>query len=115
MASIQGFYPQGNTQLIGLTGATAASSAIQIGAGAGIQGMRLANLSTGNMYVSIGASTATAVLPLSSVGSTGVSSFPLRYNSEMYITCPPNPWISAISTATAVTALLAVTPGYGNY
>lgn len=114
MAISQGFYPQGLTQLVGLTGATAASSAIQIST-AGIQGARLANLSTGNFFVAIGATTATAVLPLSSIGSTAVTSFPLRYNSEMYITTPPNAWISAISTATAVTGLLAVTPGIGNY
>lgn len=99
------FQPQGATSMIALT--TAASAAIQPSTGS-IQGVKIANLSTNDAYVTFGVTTATAVYPTTTTAGLGQ---PILQRSVETFVFPPNGWLSALTSSGA--ALLAVTPGYG--
>ena len=103
------FQPQGNSLLVSST-VGSATAAVQTSSAGGIQGLRISNLSTNDAYVSIGASTATATLPTTTVPSTGTG-FVVMQRSAVTITAPPNCWLSAITSAGQ--ANLVVTPGVG--
>ena len=100
------FQPQGNTSMVALT--TAASAGIQPSTGS-IQGVKIANLSTNDAYVTFSpTSSIAAIYPTTSVPNLGM---PVLQRSVETFVFPPNGWLSALTSAGA--ALLAVTPGYG--
>lgn len=99
------FQPMGLTSMIAPT--TAASAAIQPSTGS-IQGIKIANLSTNDAYVAFGTSSVAAVYPTTSNPGLGMA---ILQRSDQSFVFPPNGWISALSSAG--TALLAVTPGFG--
>ena len=109
----QPFYPQSPTLLSAVT--SASTGGISPSTGGGMQAVRLVSISTGPIiFVSISQSaTNTPVLPLSSVGSTATNAFPLLANQSETFKCPPNSFVSAISTAATMAAQLAITMGEG--
>lgn len=103
------FYPQGPTILIALT--TVGSAGVSPSSAAGVQGLKLDNLSTNNVFAHIGiTSTEVALLPTTAASQNGVF---IPYLASLTISTPPNPFVSALTTAAALTAVMALTLGTG--
>ncbi len=105
MSHMHSFIPEGNTSLIGVT--TTASTAAQISSGS-VSGIRVANVGVVNVYLAIGDSTVTAVLPTTSAAAAGM---PILPNSVETFDARPGCYLSAITTGG--TAQLYATPGAG--
>jgi len=107
------FLSEGGTILINVgTGSTM----VQVSTGA-VQGLLLTNFSTNVMNVLVAASSLTTMSTLSTAalvpgfllgvgGAVGVV-------KQMTVSCPPNPWVSAMTTGTGLTGILGVSPGIG--
>ena len=103
------FYPQGPTILIALT--TVGSAGVSPSSASGLQGLKLDNMSTNNVFVRIAQTSASAaVLPTTAASQTG---FFVPYLASLTITTPPNPFVSALTTAVSLTAVMALTLGAG--
>jgi len=103
------FYPQGPTILIALT--SAASAGVCPSSGAGLQGMKIDNLSTNNVFATFGgSSTAAAALPTTAAGQNGVM---IPYLKSITVRTQPNPFVSALTTGATLTAICALTLGAG--
>ena len=113
MSNPLGFYPQSPTVMANIT--SASTGGISQSTGGGYQAARIQNISTGpNIFVRISQTQADVpVLPLSSVGSTAAYGFPIAQNQSEVFTIPPNSFVSAMSTAATMTAVMAVTYGFG--
>lgn len=111
-ASQLAFRPVGNTILI--VGTSVASLPVSPSSGGSMEAMRIANLSTDRAWVAIGKTTATAALPTTSAGA---ASFPIpavgNFGSVVVISTPPGAFVSAMTTAAAITCTLALTAGVG--
>lgn len=106
--SLDAFRPQGGTILAALT--TVASVGVSPSSAGGIQGLRITNISTNDAYAWIGSSAVAAALGSS---STPGLSFPILQRTSLVISCPPNAFLSAMTTGAGITAVLAITAGFG--
>ena|SRR3990167_5357642 len=102
------FYPQGPTILIALT--TVGSVAVCPSSAAGLQGLKIDNLSTNNVFLNVSSTGAVALLPTTAAGQTGMF---IPYLASLTITTPPNPFVSALTTGAALVSVMALTLGAG--
>lgn len=104
------FLPQGGTILLSVS---TAPTPVQIST-AGVQGLLLTNLSTVAMQVLIASSSLTTMSTLSTAALVPGILMGAGVNSQITVSCPPNPWVSGMTTATALTGMLGVSPGMGS-
>lgn len=108
MAGMIAFYPT-VTMFISLT--TVASSPVQPSTG-GFQGMKLDNLSTNQVFMSLTASSTPAPVLATTTGA--VTGFLLPASAKNFVvTTPPNAWVQAMTTGATLTAIVALQPGFG--
>jgi hypothetical protein len=118
MASLNSFRPFGNANLVAASSSTSSTpTAIGSTAGAataasGFQALWLNNITTSPIYVTVGNSS--SAVPTAAVPTTafGTPAFCVTQYSPKVITCPPNCWVSAATSAGG--ASLMVQPGFGD-
>lgn len=76
-----------------------------------VQGLLLSNLSTSNMVVLISQSSLTTMSTQST--SALVVGIPVVHDRQITVSCPPNSFVSAMTTGTGLTGVLGVSPGVG--
>lgn len=111
MATLQAFQPQGNTVLVAASSSTA-STATQWSTNNGIFGVRCVSGSTIPVYCAFGSSLVQAAAPTTTLPCVGTPIMPNQPTAIFSITSNPTySWVSAATTAGS--ALLFVTPGFG--
>lgn len=113
MSAQQPFLPQGPTIMVNVS--SVSTGGICPSTAGSLQAVRVHNISTGpNIFVRFSqVVTDVPVLPLSSLGSTAAYGFPIGQNQNEIFSCPPNTYVSAVSTAALMASVMAVTMGYG--
>jgi hypothetical protein len=107
------FQQQGPSIQIAVTtvaGTVAFSTLTTAGTNSGIESIRVYNQSTNDVLVWTGNSTATATSATTAAGFNGMF---VPHGQVDYFSVGPNGFISALTTAAALTALVTVTPGSG--
>ena len=104
---VQPFITAGGTYTLAVS---TAPTPVQVSSN-GEQGYLLSNLSTVNMQVLLAVSNATTLSTLSTSGL--VAGLVLSGNKSITVSGPPNAFVSAMTTATTLTGVLAVTVGMG--
>lgn len=106
--SLAPFQPAGGTLIVSST--LASATTVQFST-CGQQAVRIANRSTLDAYVLLGSSSSFVVAAPTTTSSTAAGMLIIQRAANEKFTCPPQCWISAITTAGQ--ADLAVTPGFG--
>jgi hypothetical protein len=107
MSQLMPFQGDGNTSLVTLT---TSSQSWQVSTGSQIACRVVTFGSSGPVYIALGSSSVTAVVPTSGTPALGM---PVQANTEHEFTARPNMWIAALTTSAGGT--LAVTPGSGGF
>ena len=103
----QAFLSEGGTYCLSVSTAPAP---VQVSTAA-VQGLLLNNLSTSGMVVLIAGTSVTTMSTLSTSGL--VPGIVVGGLKGITVSCPPNPWLSAMTTGTGLAGILAVSPGLG--